>query len=100
MAVSEETPLLHTRRQHKQKTKVSPVRDKIAVYGSFIGVFLAAADESIVLSTWSVIASEFHRLSQGSWLLAAYNFGWCVSLPVVSYSSRSKEGVETDAFAG
>ncbi|KDE85424.1 putative transporter [Aspergillus oryzae 100-8] len=82
MAVSEETPLLHTRRQHKQKTKVSPVRDKIAVYGSFIGVFLAAADESIVLSTWSVIASEFHRLSQGSWLLAAYNFGWCVSLPV------------------
>ena len=37
MAVSEETPLLHTRRQHKQKTKVSPVRDKIAVYGSFIG---------------------------------------------------------------
>ncbi|KAB8202937.1 major facilitator superfamily domain-containing protein [Aspergillus parasiticus] len=82
MAVSEETPLLHTRRQHKQKTKASRVRDKLAVYGSFLGVSLAAADESIVLSTWSVIASEFHRLSQGSWLLAAYNFGWCVSLPV------------------
>ncbi|GAB1195680.1 hypothetical protein APSETT444_004942 [Aspergillus pseudonomiae] len=78
MAVNEETPLLRASRQDKQKTKADGERDKLAVYG----VFLAAADESIVLSTWSVIASEFHRLSQGSWLLAAYNFGWCVSLPV------------------
>ncbi|KAB8265073.1 major facilitator superfamily domain-containing protein [Aspergillus pseudonomiae] len=82
MAVNEETPLLRASRQDKQKTKADGERDKLAVYGSFLGVFLAAADESIVLSTWSVIASEFHRLSQGSWLLAAYNFGWCVSLPV------------------
>ena len=50
----------------------------------FPGVFLAAADESLVISTWSSIASQFNRLSEGSWLLVAYNFGYCVSLPVVS----------------
>ncbi|KAE8139416.1 major facilitator superfamily domain-containing protein [Aspergillus pseudotamarii] len=82
MTVREETPLLHARPKDKQNTKVGRVRDKLAVYGSFLGVFLASADEAIVLSTWSVIASEFHSLSQGSWLLAAYSFGWCVSLPV------------------
>ncbi|OGM45292.1 hypothetical protein ABOM_006399 [Aspergillus bombycis] len=89
MAVNEETPLLRSRRQDRKKTKADGVYDKLVLYG----VSFAAADESIILSTWSVIASEFHHLSQGSWLLAAYNFGWCVSLPVVSPTSRSKKGV-------
>ncbi|GAB1196500.1 hypothetical protein APSETT444_005771 [Aspergillus pseudonomiae] len=56
--------------------------NKLVIYGSFIGVFLASADESLVISTWSSIASQFNRLSEGSWLLVAYNFGYCVSLPV------------------
>ncbi|KAE8376791.1 major facilitator superfamily domain-containing protein [Aspergillus bertholletiae] len=81
-AVSEETPLLRAGHQDKKKLKADSVCDKVAVYGSFLGILLAVADESIVLSTWSVIASDFHRLSQGWWLLAAYNLGWCVSLPV------------------
>ena len=37
MAVSEETPLLHAHPKDKQNTKVGRVRDKLAVYGSFIG---------------------------------------------------------------
>ncbi|ODM23071.1 hypothetical protein SI65_00660 [Aspergillus cristatus] len=81
MAPDEESPLLPSRRESEPENRTKRRRDKLAVYGSFIGVFLAAADESIVLSTWSLIASQFHRLSQGSWLLAAYNFGYCVSLP-------------------
>lgn len=53
-----------------------------------LGVFIASADEFVVLSTYTTIASEFHRLSEGSWLLVAYNFGYCISLPVVSNSSQ------------
>lgn len=48
-----------------------------------LGVFIASADEALVISTYSAIASQFHHLSQGSWLLLAYNFGYCISLPVV-----------------
>ncbi|KAF5855778.1 hypothetical protein ETB97_008439 [Aspergillus alliaceus] len=81
MAANEETPLLHAH-EAEHKTKSDRVRAKFALYGSFLGILLAAADDSLVITTWSVIASDFHRLSQGSWLLAAYNFGWCVSLPV------------------
>lgn len=53
-----------------------------------IGAFLASADEAIMMSTFSSIASEFDRLSEGSWLLVAYNFAYCISLPVVSASSE------------
>lgn len=49
----------------------------------FAGVFIASVDESLVLSMYSTIASQFHHLSAGSWLLVAYNFGYCISLPVV-----------------
>ncbi|KAE8152481.1 major facilitator superfamily domain-containing protein [Aspergillus avenaceus] len=71
MSPNEESPLLPS-------SSCSDDAQKIG----FNRVFLAAADESIVLSTWSIIASQFRSLSRGSWLLVAYNFGYCVSLPV------------------
>ncbi|KAE8362456.1 major facilitator superfamily domain-containing protein [Aspergillus caelatus] len=88
MTADEESPFLHL-----PPTPGSPVSglarrrrseraNELVIYGSFVGVFLASADESLVISTWSSIASQFNRLSEGSWLLVAYNFGYCVSLPV------------------
>jgi MFS family permease len=53
-----------------------------------IGVFIASADEFLVLSTYTTIASQFHRLSEGSWLLVVYNFGYCIALPMVSGPDR------------
>ncbi|KAF7589497.1 hypothetical protein BBP40_004204 [Aspergillus hancockii] len=88
MAADEESPLLQaapTPESPESDTELSRKSEranKLVIYGSFIGVFLASADESLVISTWSSIASQFHRLSEGSWLLVAYNFGYCVSLPV------------------
>ncbi|KAF7592068.1 hypothetical protein BBP40_000734 [Aspergillus hancockii] len=82
MVVNEVIPLLHPNSDDKRKSKPNRTYDKLAVYCSFLDIFLAAADESLVLSTWSVIASQVHYLSQGSWLLGAYYFGYCVSLPV------------------
>ncbi|KAL3431019.1 major facilitator superfamily domain-containing protein [Aspergillus tetrazonus] len=58
--------------------------DSLVIYAAFLGVFIASADELLVISTYSAIASQFHRLSEGSWLLLAYNFGYCISLPVFS----------------
>ncbi|PYH97108.1 putative transporter, partial [Aspergillus ellipticus CBS 707.79] len=46
------------------------------------GCFLASLDESLMSTTYSTIASQFQRLTEGAWLLVAYNFGYCVSLPV------------------
>ncbi|PLB51565.1 MFS transporter, partial [Aspergillus steynii IBT 23096] len=46
------------------------------------GAFLASADESLMLSTFSSVASGFNLLSEGSWLLVAYNLGYCMALPV------------------
>ncbi|PKY01911.1 MFS transporter, partial [Aspergillus campestris IBT 28561] len=46
------------------------------------GVFLASIDETIAISTYSAIASQFHLMTESSWLLVAYSFGYCISLPV------------------
>ncbi|KAE8372709.1 major facilitator superfamily domain-containing protein [Aspergillus bertholletiae] len=88
MTADEESPLLHSPPSSGspdpdlELRRKSERANKLVIYGSFIGVFLAAADESLVISTWGSIASQFNRLSAGSWLLVAYNFGYCVSLPV------------------
>ncbi|KAL4994523.1 major facilitator superfamily domain-containing protein [Aspergillus recurvatus] len=102
MTVSEESPLLGSPRdeetgKHPSSRKES---DSLVIYAAFLGnrarlqykkygspssgVFIASADELLVISTYSAIASQFHRLSEGSWLLLAYNFGYCISLPVFS----------------
>ncbi|KAL2824262.1 major facilitator superfamily domain-containing protein [Aspergillus cavernicola] len=87
MAVSEESPLLtpssdtEANQYGRQRRKQS---DILIVYVAFLGVFIASADESLVISTYSAIASQFHRLKEGSWLLLAYNFGFCISLPIYS----------------
>ncbi|KAF7585769.1 hypothetical protein BBP40_010142 [Aspergillus hancockii] len=86
MVDNEETPLLrsHPIRDCHEGQGVNPERtsSRLIIYGSYIGIFLAAADESFLFSTWSMIASEFNSLSWGSWLLVTYNFGYCISLPV------------------
>ncbi|OJJ49073.1 hypothetical protein ASPZODRAFT_129457 [Penicilliopsis zonata CBS 506.65] len=82
----EESPLLAPPDPKPHNAKRS---DALIIYGTFLGVFVASADESLVLSTYSTIASQFHQLSAGSWLLVAYNFGYCVSLPVYGALSDS-----------
>ncbi|KAA8650860.1 uncharacterized protein ATNIH1004_003549 [Aspergillus tanneri] len=54
----------------------------LTVFATFLGELLASADESLMTAMYTAIASEFCSLSQGSWLLVAYNFGSCVSSPV------------------
>ncbi|KAL3477082.1 major facilitator superfamily domain-containing protein [Aspergillus californicus] len=89
MAVSEESPLLTPsndthRCEARPRTKGS---DIFVIFVTFLGVFMASADESLVISTYTTIASQFHHLKDGSWLLLAYNLGYCVSLPVYSVFS-------------
>lgn len=50
------------------------------------GVFLASADEQLVMATYGPIASEFENLSDGSWLLTGYNLGYCIALPLVCHT--------------
>lgn len=50
-----------------------------------IGIFIAIADDSFVLSTHGEIASAFQALSVGHWLVTGYNLGYLVSLPAVSW---------------
>ncbi|KAM5475431.1 hypothetical protein MauCBS54593_001120 [Microsporum audouinii] len=54
----------------------------LGIIGALIGVFLAGADESMVLVTYQTIASHFQRLGDSPWVLAGYNLGYCVALPV------------------
>jgi MFS family permease len=37
-----------------------------------LGCFIANADSSLVLATYGKVASEFHDLDSGSWLLSSY----------------------------
>ncbi|RAH64568.1 putative transporter [Aspergillus aculeatinus CBS 121060] len=53
------------------------------LYAIFVGCFIASADEALMISTYTSIASEFQQLTLGSWLLVAYNCGSCVACPVI-----------------
>lgn len=101
MTVSEESSLLGSARDEEtgEHSSSREGSDSLVIYAAFLGnqaqfslrkagspstgVFIASADELLVISIYSAIASQFHRLSEGSWLLLAYNFGYCISLPVV-----------------
>ncbi|EFR04150.1 hypothetical protein MGYG_07157 [Nannizzia gypsea CBS 118893] len=54
----------------------------LGIIGALLGVFLAGADESMVLVTFQTIASHFKQLGDSPWVLAGYNLGYCVALPV------------------
>ncbi|KAF3893630.1 Vacuolar membrane amino acid uptake transporter [Trichophyton interdigitale] len=54
----------------------------LGIIGALLGVFLAGADESMVLVTYQAIASHFKQLGDSPWVLAGYNLGYCVALPV------------------
>ncbi|KAI9147235.1 Vacuolar membrane amino acid uptake transporter fnx2 [Paramyrothecium foliicola] len=47
-----------------------------------LGVFISSADGSLVIATSPEIASEFHRLSEASWLVTAYTLGQCAFQPL------------------
>ena len=48
------------------------------------GVFLPNADTSLVVATYSSIASEFNNQADGTLILTAYQLGYSVALTVVS----------------
>lgn len=50
----------------------------------FLGIFLALADDSFVLSTHREIGSYFKEVSVSHWLVTGYNLGYSVALPAVS----------------
>lgn len=51
---------------------------------TLLGIFLALADDSFVLSTHGEIASHFSAMSVSHWLVTGYNLGYAVALPAVS----------------
>ncbi|KAL3462109.1 major facilitator superfamily domain-containing protein [Aspergillus heterothallicus] len=87
MLASEESPLLPSpadTEANDAETHASKRSGLLIVYCGFLGVLIASADESIMISTYTAIASQFHALAEGSWLVMAYNFGYCIALPVCS----------------
>ena len=61
----------------------SEIELTLRIYG--VGVALANTDTSLVVATYSSIASVFHQSAEGSWLLTAYFLGYIVALPVVCH---------------
>ncbi|KAJ5902903.1 transporter [Penicillium taxi] len=49
---------------------------------AMLGAFIAYADDSFMVSTHGEIASQFGQLALGPWLMAAYNLGYVVALPM------------------
>lgn len=49
------------------------------------GVFIASADDSLVIAIYGAISSEFGNLSDGPFLMTGYTLGYSVALPVVGY---------------
>ncbi|KAJ5643392.1 MFS general substrate transporter [Penicillium longicatenatum] len=73
----ERTPLVKD--AESQKSKPLGISKLLA---GLVGVFLASADKSILLTTQTQIASSLHSPSNAALLLVSYNLGFCVALPV------------------
>ena len=55
------------------------------------GVFIANADGSLVIASSQHIVSEFHALSDASWLVTSHVLAQCASQPLVSVMNRPSE---------
>lgn len=49
---------------------------------------MASADESLMISMYSIVGSDLRRLHEASWLLISYNLGYSIALPIVSYDRQ------------
>ncbi|KAJ6010862.1 MFS general substrate transporter [Penicillium sp. IBT 35674x] len=78
----ERTPLVKD--AESQKSKPLGISKLLA---GLVGVFLASADKSILLTTQTQIASSLHSPSNAALLLVSYNLGFCVALPVYGFLS-------------
>jgi len=47
-----------------------------------VGVFIANADQSLVVATYGQVSSEFDDLDSGTWLMSAYILAQCVAQPL------------------
>lgn len=57
------------------------------------GVFISNADFSIVLATHALIASEFHDLSNSSWIFVSFGLAATTAQPLVSRLKSMKSSV-------
>ncbi|KAJ6096443.1 MFS general substrate transporter [Penicillium sp. IBT 16267x] len=78
----ERTPLVKD--AESQKSRPLGISKLLA---GLVGVFLASADKSILLTTQTQIASSLHSPSNAALLLVSYNLGFCVALPVYGFLS-------------
>ncbi|KAB8532567.1 hypothetical protein FH972_025512 [Carpinus fangiana] len=47
-----------------------------------LGVFVSQLDQSLVLATYGKVASEFHELDSGVWIMSAYILAQCAVQPL------------------
>ncbi|MCJ1345008.1 hypothetical protein MMC31_003213 [Peltigera leucophlebia] len=106
----ETRPLLNTEAEVLSRDNYSSLKSSekrwsntLPLSVALFGAFLASADDSFVIATYSTIASEFHRHSDGQWILMAYNMGYCYALPIVLHvsiedTSTKRYGNVSDIF--
>ncbi|KAJ5787325.1 MFS general substrate transporter [Penicillium paradoxum] len=75
--LDERSPLL----RYAKSSKPRPLGITKLIAG-LVGVFLAGADKSILLTTQNKIASSLQSPSSAPLLLVSYNLGFCIALPV------------------
>ena len=54
------------------------------------GAFIANADGSIVLATYSTISSELGSMEDASWLVVTYSLATCAIQPTVCFVNKSQ----------
>ena len=66
-----------------------------------IGSFIANADSTIILATYSTISSEFGSMENASWLVVTYNLATCAIQPTVCCLNReSNSSLKANANTG
>lgn len=71
-ATLERQPSLEARQKHYEGLPAVQKQMKIILPALAIGIFLSAADQTIIVSSYGQIGSELKALSQTSWIATAY----------------------------
>ncbi|EKG18667.1 Major facilitator superfamily [Macrophomina phaseolina MS6] len=82
MESRETTRLLPPRNDRPVQRTPSYIRNVLCVIATLLGALMASADESLMISMYSIVGSDLRRLHEASWLLISYNLGYSIALPI------------------
>ncbi|OJD30429.1 mfs transporter [Diplodia corticola] len=82
MSNRETESLLHSGSNETRQSIFSNSRGILCVIATLLGALIASADESLMITMYTIVGSDLRQLQEAPWLLISYNLGYSIALPI------------------